>query len=306
MDHLSHLLLVSRNGLKNLDGGSEFRRRRIYGLQPHARTAAKHVIVEPQRVGQLLFRLQPHPVGKAREALSLEVCGHRKVEIRRGQLSLDLIVEGSQDFFSHQHASFVGRSPVPPGGGRWRDASKDNPSRIPLRREKANAPDPGRPRRGRRRKEEQWRHDCDNQPPRGASRNGANPGTRVRRAHLPSRVGEVHRNGGVTTQYWSPLLPAAGDLAPPLPKRCLAGFLASPPVESHAHSSPGGGEQVDPNAPSPRRAQVLSFDATSLRIYFVFTRVFPSARPSKPSVGPSVLEEPSVRENVAIHPPGLA
>ena len=62
-----------------------------------------------------------------------------------------------------------------------------------------------------------------------SSRSRADPGTRARMAHLPSSVGEVRRNASVTTQFRSPLLPAAGDLAPALPERWLAGLLAPPP-----------------------------------------------------------------------------
>ncbi len=97
------------------------------------------------------------------------------------------------------------------------------------------------------------------------------------------------------------------------PRSTLARTLASWPPRVALRGIPrpfliGGGTGAGGRSQAPRHASRRRRHLTrrALRIYYVIRLRLPSARPSKPSLGPSVLEEPSPRENVAIHPRGLS
>jgi len=93
VDEAGHFLLMLQHALEDLRRTSELGLGGIDRLQFDPPATAQHVVVEPQRVLQLLLCLQLHPVGEAGKVLGLEVGGHGQIEISGEELVLDLLVE---------------------------------------------------------------------------------------------------------------------------------------------------------------------------------------------------------------------
>lgn len=93
VNQAGHFLLVFQDLRKGFERRLPFRRRLLNRLERHATAPVVDVVKESHGVRLLFLELHAHPMRKTLQVVRLKVSRHRKIQIGRVKLVLDLLVD---------------------------------------------------------------------------------------------------------------------------------------------------------------------------------------------------------------------